>query len=153
MMLEPQRADGATFIDVESVRAPSFVADSRDASVVEQRAYLDDAATSAFPTRKGVRNVILRDVRIRSGDAEWTSTRRLRVTIETYDNADVLVHLVDGPSFVGHGQSVSAALEDLMDEIEHDLHFYRDAAVSNLTKDAVATMTLLGDLFECSSAA
>lgn len=149
-MLESQRVDGAAFISVESVRAPSFVADDGDAGAGEQAAQVDDTVTSAVANRKSVRNAILRDVRIRSGDAQWQSTRRLRVTIETYDDADVLVYLVEEPAFVGHGSSVAAALEDLLDEIEHDLHFYRDATDSDLTKDAVATMTLLGELFQAS---
>lgn len=149
-MLDTQRAGGMAFIDVESVRAPSFVFDDRDADTMERQVVVETGA-SLVPNRMSMRNLILKDVRIRSGEDLWQSTRRLRITVETYDSPDVLAYLVDYPAFVGHGRNLDEALEDLLDEIEHDLRFYRDAEESDLTTDAVARVTLLRQLFEASS--
>ncbi len=149
-MLETRRDDGGTFAAADATWAPGFVSPDYRSSPVRERPVLQDATARRSVDRASVRNVIVRDVRISGQDVAWRSTARLRVTLESFENGDVIACLVGAPAFVGHGRGEREAIADMMDEIAHELRFYREADESELTSDAQETKQMLSDRFEAS---
>jgi hypothetical protein len=147
-MLEFGRNDWKGFAAVDATRGPSFVSPDRRPGHEAEAASRQDEATDAAQGRASVHNVVVQNVKMRDARTTWRSIERLRVTIERFEEGDVIAHLVAAPSFVGHGSSERDAIADMMDEIAHELRFYRDADESTLTSDAKATKEMLAEQFE-----
>lgn len=147
-MLEIRRDGWDGFATVDATQGPSFVSPDRRSGLAVEAGSRQDVATDADHDRTSVHNVVVQNVNIRAVDVVWRSIARLRVTIERFDGGDVIASLVANPSFVGHGRSEHEAVADMMDEIAHELHFYRDADESTLTSDAKATKEMLAEQFE-----
>ena len=97
--------------------------------------------------RTSMRNVIVRNVRVRDQDVVWRSVARLRVTIERFEGGEVLAYLKANPACAGHGSSERDAITDVVGEISHELWFHRNVDESELTLDAKRSKTLLMKLF------
>lgn len=150
MMFETRRIDGGTFAAADATWAPGFVSPDPRSSRVEDARSLQGATVDRGVDRASVRNVIVHDVRISDQDVAWRSTARLRVTLERFENGDVIAYLVGATAFVGHGRGEREAIADMMDEIAHELRFYREVDESELTMDAQETKQMLSDRFEAS---
>lgn len=143
-MLETGPSELRGFARAEAGGTPSFASPvSGFEADVNARADHDSGAA-----RTKMSNVLVHDVRIRKEGITWRSVARLRVTIETYVNGDVLSHLVACPALVGHGRTEHEAIADMIDEIVHDLAFYREADDSTLTSDAREAKRRLAELFQ-----
>lgn len=95
-----------------------------------------------------MRDGIVRDVRIRDRDVVWRMGAGLRVAIEAHEGGEVLAYLMADPTFAGHGSCEHDAIADMLDEVAHELRFYRNADASELTSDAKAAKAWLAKRFE-----
>ena len=97
-----------------------------------------------------VRNGLVPMIEFDSPDSKATYRliKPLRVSVEIHSEDECLAFLLLDKSISGYGESVNAAIEDMVIMLVQDFLFYTSKEESELTQDAIELKRTLQELFE-----
>ena len=102
-------------------------------------------------SRERVENILL-TVEVASPDGTRYVGESLRVCGEVYRSdtggEEVLAHMVFDRRVVGCGKNLAAAIEDMLEMLVDDLHFYLNRSENELTADGLQLKERLQALFQ-----
>ena len=100
----------------------------------------------ASPKPKAQRTYIVSSVELWVEGQKYKSRKPLRVKADNYEES-FLLHLIEEPSFIVHGETLDDAFSSLFDMLAADFSFYIKKPDDQLTPDAIQLRKKLKGMF------